>query len=62
MIACDVGIRFEAGKLAHDVLLDPHVAAIDLELVDLDMQRISRIEGKVAHELATRSLRWSPGN
>jgi hypothetical protein len=50
-IDCDVGIRFESGKLANDVLLDPHVAAIHLELVDLDVRRISKLGGKAAHEL-----------
>jgi len=50
-IDCDVGLRLEPGKLANDVLLDPHVAAIHLELVDLDVRRISRIEGKLAHEV-----------
>ena len=50
-IDCDVGIRFEPGKLASDVLLDPHVAAISLELIDLDVHRISKLGGKAAHEL-----------
>ncbi len=50
-IDCDVGIHFEPGKLAGDVLLDPHVAAIHLELEDLDVHRLSRLGGKVAHEL-----------
>ena len=50
-IDCDVGIRFEPGKLASDVLLDPRVTAINLELIDLDVHRISRLGGKAAHEL-----------
>jgi hypothetical protein len=50
-IDCDVGIRFAPGKLVSDVLLDPHVTAISLELIDLDMHRISKLGGKVAHEL-----------
>jgi hypothetical protein len=50
-IDCDVGIQFEAGKVASDVLLDPHVTAIRLDLVDLDVRRIGRLGGKAAHEL-----------
>jgi len=50
-IDCDVGIRFEPGKLVSDVLLDPHVEAISLELIDLDVHRISKLGGKAAHEL-----------
>ena len=50
-INCDVGIRFEPGKLASDVLLDPHVTAISLELIDLDVHRLSKLGGKAAHEL-----------
>ena len=50
-IDCDVGIRFEPGKLTSDVLLDPHVTAISLELIDLDVHRISKLGGKAAHEL-----------
>ncbi len=50
-IECEVGIRFEPGKLASDVLLDPHVTAINLELIDLDVHRISKLGGKAAHEL-----------
>jgi hypothetical protein len=33
------------------MLIDPHVAAIGLDLVDLDMHRISRLGGKAAHEI-----------
>lgn len=50
-INCDVGIRFQQGNLASDVLLDPHVAAIHLELVDLDVHRLGKLGGKAAHEL-----------
>ncbi len=50
-IDCDVGIRLDPGKLTSDVLLDPHVAAIRLELIDLDVHRISKLGGKAAHEL-----------
>ena len=50
-IDCDVGFGFEPGKLASDVLLDPRVTAINLELVDLDVHRISKLGGKAAHEL-----------
>jgi hypothetical protein len=50
-IDCDVGIRFEPGKLTSDVLLDPHVGAIHLDLVDLDVKRLSHFGGKMAHEI-----------
>ena len=50
-VDCDVGIRFEGGNLASDVLLDPHVAAIHLDLVDLDVHRLGKLGGKAAHEL-----------
>ena len=47
----DLGIRLEPGKLLTDVVLDPRVTGVDLELVDLDLRRVGVLGHDVAHEL-----------
>jgi hypothetical protein len=50
-IACEVAVRREPGHLVDDVILDPHVSAIDLTLVDLEVKRIGKLGRDVAREL-----------
>jgi hypothetical protein len=50
-IECEVAIRREPGRLVDDVVLDPRVTAIELELVDLDLKRIGKLGHDVSHEL-----------
>ncbi|HEX4142865.1 MAG TPA: hypothetical protein VHY91_04885 [Pirellulales bacterium] len=50
-IECLVTIRREPGHLVDDVVLDPRVTAIELELVDLDLKRIGKLGHDVSREL-----------
>jgi hypothetical protein len=50
-IECQVAIRREPGHLVDDVVLDPHVTAIELELIDLDLKRIGKLGHDVSREL-----------
>jgi hypothetical protein len=50
-IQCAVAIRREPGRLVDDVLLDPQVTAIELELIDLDLKRIGKLGHDVSREL-----------
>ncbi len=47
----DLAIRLEPGKLLTDVVLDPRVTGVDLELVDLDLRRVGILGHDVAREL-----------
>ncbi len=48
---CDLAVRLEPGKLVRDVVLDPRVTAVDLQLVDLDLRRVGVLGHDIAHEL-----------
>jgi hypothetical protein len=50
-IECVVAIRREPGRLVDDVVLDPQVTAIELELLDLDLKRIGKLGHDVSREL-----------
>ncbi|HEY1786141.1 MAG TPA: hypothetical protein VGG30_11350 [Pirellulales bacterium] len=50
-VECQVAIRREPGRLVDDVVLDPRVTAIQLELVDLDLKRIGKLGHDVSREL-----------
>lgn len=50
-IECQVAIRREPGHLVDDVVLDPRVTAIELELIDLDLKRVGKLGGDVSREL-----------
>ncbi len=43
--------HWESGKLLGDFVVEPKVTAADIELVDFDLQKVSKIEGWAAHEL-----------
>lgn len=48
---CEVGFRLVSGKFLSDIVIEPQVKRIDIQLVDLDVQRVSKIEGLAAHEI-----------
>ncbi|HTU24778.1 MAG TPA: hypothetical protein VMF30_05245 [Pirellulales bacterium] len=50
-IQCSVAIHREPGSVVDDVVLDPEVPAIDLELTDPDLKRIGKLGHDVSHEL-----------
>ena len=50
-LGCEVGFKLVPGKYLSDIVIEPKVTAVDLHLVDLDVQRISKIEGWAAHEI-----------
>ncbi len=50
-VECEVGIRREPGTLVDDVVLDPRVTAIQLQVVDLDLHRVGKLGHDVSHEL-----------
>ncbi len=50
-IECQVAIRREPGHLVDDVVLDPQVTAIQLELIDLELNRIGKLGRDVSREL-----------
>jgi len=50
---CDVTVRLDGGKYISDVVIEPRVTDVDLRLVDLDLQRVSKLGGDAAHELGS---------
>jgi hypothetical protein len=50
-IECELGIRREPAALVDDVVLDPRVTAIHLQVVDLDMRRVGKLGHDIAREL-----------
>ena len=48
---CEVGLKFVPGKFLRDLVLEPKVTGAGLELLYLDVQRISKIGGDAAHEI-----------
>jgi hypothetical protein len=50
-IQCEVAIHREPGRLVDDMVLDPHVSAIELTLVDLELKRVGKLGRDVAREL-----------
>ncbi len=50
-IECELGIHREPGTLVDDIVLDPVVTAIHLQLVDLDVRRVGKLGHDVAREL-----------
>ncbi len=52
-VECELGIRREPGTLIDDIVLDPVVTAIQLELVDLDLRRVGKLGHDVSRELGS---------
>ncbi len=50
-VQCELGIHREPGTLIDDVVLDPQVMAIHLQLVDLDLRRVGKLGHDVSREL-----------
>lgn len=51
-IHCRLSIRREPGKLIDDVVLDPRVTAVELELVDFELNKLGVLGRDVARELS----------
>jgi len=47
-----LGISFEKGKLLSDVVLDPKVTAVELQLIDFDLRKVGVLGRDVARELS----------
>ena len=52
-VECELGIRREPGTLIDDIVLDPVVTAIQLELVNLDLHRVGKLGHDVSRELGS---------
>lgn len=50
-IAGDIGFELDLTRIPPDVLADPHVSAIRLSLIDLNVERISHVGGEVAESI-----------
>jgi hypothetical protein len=47
----EIAWHWESGKVLGDFVVEPKVTAADIELVDFDLKKVSKIEGWAAHEL-----------
>ena len=50
-VHCALGVRREPAALVDDVVLDPQVTNIEIQLLDLDLERIGRVGHDVSREL-----------
>jgi hypothetical protein len=50
-VECELGIHREPGTLVDDIVLDPRVTAIHLQVVDLDLHRVGKLGHDVSREL-----------
>jgi len=60
VVAGDIGFEFDLTRVPPDVLADPHIASTRLTLVDLRVDRVSKIGGEVAEavgDIAERIIR-----
>jgi len=48
VVAGDIGFEFDLTRVPPDVLVDPHIASTQLTLVNLKVDRVSKIGGEVA--------------
>jgi hypothetical protein len=51
---CEVGLRLVPGWFLGDLVVEPKVKSVRLSLVDIDLARVSRIDGPAAEELGDR--------
>lgn len=51
---CEIGLRFVSGRFLRELAVDPKVTSVRLSLVDINLDRVSRIDGPVAQELGDR--------
>ena len=51
---CELGLRFVPGRFLADLLVEPKVKSVKLSLVDIDLARVSKIDGPAAEELGDR--------
>jgi len=60
VVAGDIGFEFDLTRVPPDVLADPHIASTQLTLVNLRVDRVSKIGGEVAEavgDIAERIIR-----
>ncbi len=57
VLDCEVALRIAPGAFLGDLLIEPKVNGVRLALVDIDLERVSRIDGAVAEELGDRLRR-----
>ena len=60
VVAGDIGFEFDLTRVPPDVLADPHIASTQLTLVNLKVDRVSKIGGEVAEavgDIAERIIR-----
>jgi hypothetical protein len=50
-LAGDVGIKLVTGEILPGVAIEPKIADVKLKLLKFDLKRLSKIEGRTAHEL-----------
>jgi hypothetical protein len=51
-IRCDLAIRREPGELIDDVVLDPRVTGVELQLADFDLKQVGILGRDVARQLS----------
>jgi hypothetical protein len=51
IVAGDVAFEFDLTRVPPDILADPHIALANVSLIDLEVDRISRVGGDVAEEI-----------
>ena len=50
-LSCEVSMKMVGGKLPPDIVVQPKVTAADLQIVDFRVERISKLDGKLAREV-----------
>ena len=48
---CEVGFRLVPGSFWRDLVIEPKIKSVKLALVDIDLRRVSKIDGAAAEEL-----------
>lgn len=51
---CEVAFRLAPGRFLGDFVVEPRVIGVKLALADIDLERVSRIDGHAAEELGDR--------
>lgn len=53
-VDCEIGFRLLPARLLSDLAIEPKVTGVRLALADIDLARVSRIDGRAAEELGDR--------
>ena len=54
-VDCELGIRLDPTKFPPDVLFDPEVTDASLEVIDFDVDRVSKLGGEVAQQVTKQA-------